>query len=798
MIRRRTGGPASIAGPLLFCAALLASDLVVGAWPSRALATDWIPPPRVTALFPGASLQPGAARTLTLSVRANVGAANLAWSVTSGGSFVTTVSPASGVLAVPANTIGTVNLSVTVPALAVGTSTISIDLVEETGGARVAKVSSSILAATGGRPEVIPVPSTWTAPAGTLGPVSFQLHSLTGSAEYVLLTAGRYNPDPNNSTGTFVSGSGPPDSISIPGGGTVTVNVPTKIPGNAYAGNCNAVQLSVTSDAGVSSALGNALASAALPDSLPTALIPSGVIPFEVPAAGRDGPVYLASRGVWLVPCGTDGVHVIRQSALDSIGMIDANGDGGDDRIVGTIRIPSYAAALSILPGFVTAAGETLDVGLLAAGRGGLMLLDLRVVETPTFGTWEDFFDTDGNGIDDRILRSIPTPGFATDAAWVRSFVSGRYVALVADADTGSVPVAATYNPALIIAGTGAGIVAVDVDAAIDSLGGVPTGAGTLPTQGSALDIELRGGVTPEMLLADGSGGVALYDLSIGSGAPATVTFSPRGAIPLSGMWGAPDARDLAWIPNTIDSTYAALAASNGGVQIVRVPRGTGSPSLVFAQQTSAPAVGIAGAWTGTLAVALRTGGVALMRSPGGGELNQIQPGAPAPYTQPVNVARLQTWASAGALERALHRSWQTSATSLALRQTPGALPDVVVSDGARLLVLKPGAASITGVSAEGAVEYPRGRFIRSITPNPSPARHALNVRALVPSTRAVSISLYSVTGRRLWTRRFRGLPAGEHDFAVDVPALAAGVYLLRYEEPSRRVRDSAKVVILK
>ncbi|HEV8129447.1 MAG TPA: hypothetical protein VGQ14_07305, partial [Candidatus Eisenbacteria bacterium] len=557
------------------------------------------------------------------------------------------------------------------------------------------------------------------------------------------------------------------------------------------------VQLNVTSDGGVSSALGNAMVNASWPDSLPTALIPSGLTPFEVPAAGRDGPVYLASRGVWLVPCGTDGIHVIRQSALDSIGMIDANGDGGDDRIVGTIRIPSYAAALSILPGFVTAAGETLDVGLLAAGRGGLMLIDLRVVEDPPFGTWADFFDTDGNGIDDRILRSIPTPGFATDTAWLRSFTSGRFVAMVADADTGSVPVASTYNPAQIIAGTGAGIVAIDVDAAIDSLGPVPYAAGTLPTPGSTLDMELRGGAAPEMLLADGSGGVALYNVSVGSGAPATVAFSARGAIGLSGMWGAPDARDLSWIPNTIDSTYAALASSAGGVQIIRVPRGSGGPSLVLAQQTSAPAVGIAGAWTGTLAVALRTGGVALMRAPGNAELDKIQPGAPGPYTQPVNLARGQTWASSGALERALHRSWLTSATSVAFRDKPGALPDLVVSDGERLLVLKPGTAAVTGVSADpfGGM---RPRWIRSIAPNPSPARHALNVRALVPSTRAVSISIYSVTGRRVWSRRFQGLPSGEHTFVVEAPALPSGVYLLRYEEPSRRVRDSAKVIIVK
>ena len=95
-----------------------------------------------------------------------------------------------------------------------------------------------------------------------------------------------------------------------------------------------------------------------------------------------------------------------------------------------------------MLPGFVAASGDTLDLGILAAGSGGLMLLDLRVVEDPPFGAWEDFFDQNFDGIDDRILRTIPTTGFATDAAWFRAS-SGRHVALVADADLGSNPVAA-------------------------------------------------------------------------------------------------------------------------------------------------------------------------------------------------------------------------------------------------------------------------------------------------------------------------------------------------------------------
>jgi len=704
---------ARAAGRAFACAVVA---LALAGVPRAARATDWIPPSRITALLPSAVIAPGVTRPLTLTLRANGSLVNVAWSATSGGAFLATLSPSSGVLSVPANSIASVTINVTVPALSVGTSSLSIDILADPGGAHLAKVGASIQAASDGRPEVWPSPSTWSAASGSSGSVSFQVHSTTGTAETVLLTGGRFNPDPNNAGGLFAGGS-PPASVPLPAGGTVTVNVPTTIPARSYAGNGNAVQLSVTGAGGVSNASGFALSSASLPDSLPTALVPAGLTVLSAAAAGRDGAALLATRGYWLVPSGEDGVRVIRTTATDSIGMIDGNGDGGDDRVVGTIRIPSYAAALSILPGFVTTGGDTLDLGLLAAGRGGLMLLDLRTVEDPPFGDWSDFFDTDGNGIDDRILRVIPTPGFATDAAWVRT-ATGRHVALVADADTGSVPVAATYDPALVIAGTGAGVVAVDLEAAIDSLGGVPYAAGALPTQGSALDLELRGGSSPEMALADGSGGVAFYGLSFAVGAPASVTFSPRGNVALSGMWGAALARDLAWVANTGDSAYVAVATGPGGVQIVRAPRGGQPPALVLAQQTAGTAVGIASAWTGTLGVAMAGGGVALLRAPAASELDKIQPGAPPPYTQPVNVSRVQSWGASGGLERALHSSWATSATSLRFRDMPGFLPDLVVSDGARLLVLKSGTAAISAVAVATA-PAPAVPALR-VAPNPS------------------------------------------------------------------------------
>lgn len=719
--------------------------------PSRAF--DWIPPRPFTAVLPSATLKPSTSHALDLTVRANGPGASLVWGATCVGSFACGLSPSSGVLAVPSNGIATVPITVTLPDTALGAVSLTVTLLFEQGGGIAAKVGASIQSASGGRPEIKPLPSTMSAPAGTAGSVAFQVHSTIGSSEQLLITAGRFNPDPNNVGAHFAWGS-PPANVTVPGGGTVTVSVPVTISANAYAGNLNTVQLSVTSGGGLSNALGNALVSASSPGSLPTACVPVGLTPLSTDAAGRDGPAPLTARGYWLTPTGLEGVRVIRAASTDSIGPTDANGDGGDDRIVGTIRIPSYAAALSVIPNFVTANAETLDVGLLAAGRAGLMLLDLRVVEDPTFGSWEDFFDSDLNGVDDRILRMIPTPGFATDAAWFRT-ASGRTVALVAAADSGSIPVSVGYNPAVVVAGTGAGIVAVDVGAALDSLSGVPYAAGTLATPGSVLDLEVRGGgSSAEVAVADGASGVAVYGLSTAAGVPATVTFTPRGTVALSSAWGTPYARDLAWISNTRDSLYLAVAAGAGGAQLVRAPRGGGAPTLMLAQQTAAPAIGVAGTWTGTLGVTLGAGGVALMRAPSASELNKIGPGAPSPYGAPVVLAQGAPWGPNAPLQVAAHQSAMSAASAACFEASAGPIPDLLVSDGGRVLVLRPGTASVTAVDvAESPLPQGAGRL--RAAPNPSRGAVTIELRSASAFGKGnLEIGIYDVQGRLVRTLR--------------------------------------------
>lgn len=706
--------------------ALILGLLLLSAGSSSA-ATGWIPPRSLTVLLPSASFAPNTTHPIQMTLRANGAPASLNWVATLGGSFVLGVSPPSGSITVPTDSIRTVTLNVTVPAAAIGPASLAIEITNQIGGGHVAKATAAIFSASAGMPEVWASPGTFAAPARTSGNVSFTVHSTIGTAELIDVTDGQDNPDINNDNALFPATPFPPE-VNLPGGGTITLNEPITIAGSAYAGNANYVQCSISSAAGISTALGFALSSAALPESLPTAMFPVGVTPMVDPAASRDGPVEMASRGLWLLPAGLDGVRVLSGgSQLARIGAVDVDGNGADDRLVGQIRIPSYAASIAVVPGFVGPGGDTLDLGLLAAGRAGLMVLDLRTVLDPLFGTWEDFFDQNLDGVDDRIMKSVPLPGFATDVEWFRS-PAGHVVALVADADTGSIPVAAGYNPAAVAPGTGSGVVAVDVSALVDSLSPGPFLSGTLSTPGSALDLELRRAVggAADLAIADGASGVSFYHLTSSPSTPAAVSYSSLGSVALSSAWGTPYARDACWVSNTRDSIYLAVAASAAGLELLRAPL-SGAPSLVMAQQMSAPAIGLAGTWTGTLAVGMGAGGVALVRAPGGAELDKILPAAAPPYTAPVTLMRNQTWTEGRALEQAWQWTWSASSTAMRFLGTTGPNPDLLVSDGSRALLLRPGNATITAVG--DSPSPPRALpLVVSVAPNPAGQQTVISV----------------------------------------------------------------------
>jgi hypothetical protein len=581
----------------------------------------------------------------------------------------------------------------------------------------------------------------------------------------VVLTSTATNPDPNNQGALFAAGPAP-TSAMLPAGGTVTATVPVTLAGNAWAGNANTIQMSITSNEGLSTGSVHAIVQTALPESLPLRLRPVGLVPLVLPPTGRDGPVALPTRNAWLLPEGTEGIRVWRNVATDSIGMTDVDADGADDRLVGQIRIPSVAAAIAVVPGFVTAGGETLDVGLVAAGRAGLMVVDLRVIEDPTFGAWEDFFDQDFNGVDDRILRTIPMAGFATDVAWTRS-MSGRVLAFVAAADSGSSPVSPFFDPGAVVANSGAGVVAVDVTSVIDSLAMLPAFIGAWNTPGGAFDVEIRGqGSSATLAVADGASGLAVVDLAIGSGSPAAVTFTPRASATLSSAWGTPYARDVAWLPMTGSADYAVVAAGAGGIQVVRIPS-SGTPTVVLVQQTAGPPCGVAAAWPGLIGAAQIASGVTLLQAPGATQLDLVTTGAAPPYAAPVVLARNAPWPGGSPLELATFASPAGGATALAFEPGGAPAPDLFVSDRTRVLVLRPGSLTITSVVAEPKRTPPfLGWIALDVLPNPSNGDCVVRARAVAtdssfgsallrPGTR---IEIVDVRGRIV---RVLAAPAG-------------------------------------
>ncbi|HEY6572355.1 MAG TPA: hypothetical protein VI198_03475, partial [Candidatus Eisenbacteria bacterium] len=201
MILQHKGGPACTAGPLfisgvrsagalparlaaavravLFFTALGFAALgfvafgPVALGPAPAHAADWIPPRPISAWFPGATIKPGNTATLELVLRAEGSAASVEWDAISSGSFLPTVTPASGALVLQAGAIARIPLSVGVPAASLGLGNVSITVRYANGGSLAAKATASIVAATDGRPEIWPTNPTGSGTAGSGGVAAF-------------------------------------------------------------------------------------------------------------------------------------------------------------------------------------------------------------------------------------------------------------------------------------------------------------------------------------------------------------------------------------------------------------------------------------------------------------------------------------------------------------------------------------------------------------------------------------------------------------------------------------------------
>jgi hypothetical protein len=693
---------------------------------------------------------------------------------TSGSIFTPQLSATTGTLSLAADQQTTVSITVTVPAGAPSPSTgfITFKLAFNPGGGQAApNALCMIRAATGGRPEFYPSPFIQSAPAGGPATVTYNLHSIIGTSEQFNLTLTTpSNPDSFNALNKFPY-TLPTTPVTLAGAATIQVSVPVFLPGNIYPGNLNAYSItaqSTTDLTKLSDAKGYAFASSPDPDSLPTSFVPTGLAKLELGQAtsSRDGPVPIPGRGLWLVPAGRLGIKVLRDSALSQIGPVDTDNNTLDDRYVGRIRPPTYAASIAVVPGFVNSAQDVLDLGLLAAGTGGLMLIDLReIVDLPGV-TWDQWYDMDGDGIDDRILRRLPIPGFVTDVEWFRN-ADGRVIAIAAAADTGSIPTAINFNPAATVPGTGTGLYAIDVLAAVDSLPEAPYFAGSLATAGNALDLELRSGPSPELALADGAHGFSLFSVDA-VGTPATVTFTPLGDVALDATWGTPYARDLAWLPSgSGDSLYCAVAAGAGGVQLISAPHGQ-PPFLALVQKVEAPAIGLATSLFGYAGVALGTSGATLLRMPVTPELDQINGLASPPYTAPVVLNLGASWTEGRALRTGTFGALSSSTTALRFRDFLGGTtaPDLLAADGVRTLVLHTGPAGVTGVGPPTAPDRTEGIHLR-VAPNP--ARGAVEFRvvgdwalagAIAPG-QPVEFSVVDLQGRVVRRLSSRALGSG-------------------------------------
>jgi hypothetical protein len=226
----------------------------------------------------------------------------------------------------------------------------------------------------------------------------------------------------------------------------------------------------------------------------------------------------------------------------------------------------------------------------------------------------------------------------------------------------------------------------------------------------------------------------------------------------------------VAWISNSRDSVYVAVAAGGGGLQIARVPA-TGAPVLVLAQQTSGTPCAVATAMTGIVATAHASGGVALFQSPGRAALDLVTPGAGAPYTAPVVLGSGTSFPGGVPLERAHFQNPAGGATSLAFEPTAGPLPDLFVSDSSRLLVLRPGAMTVTAVEREPRlVPSVKGSIRLDVFPNPVGAEAIVRARvaavaditggpALLRAT--ARIDILDVQGRMVRTLRGSLPPSG-------------------------------------
>ena len=157
-----------------------------------------------------------------------------------------------------------------------------------------------------------------------------------------------------------------------------------------------------------------------------------------------------------------------------------------------------------------------------------------------------------------------------------------------------------------------------------------------------------------------------------------------------------------------------------------------------------------------------------------------------APYTQPVTLARLAPW-TGGALEVASQQVASSAATALRFAgSATGVAPDLLASDGRRVLLLRAGTAAVTAVDRS-----PRdapGLVLGPASPNPFHPTTRIVFETARPAR--VRLAVYDVHGRLVATLLEGAVAPGRHAAAWNGRDgrgrdVASGVYVVRLESPA-------------
>jgi hypothetical protein len=148
-----------------------------------------------------------------------------------------------------------------------------------------------------------------------------------------------------------------------------------------------------------------------------------------------------------------------------------------------------------------------------------------------------------------------------------------------------------------------------------------------------------------------------------------------------------------------------------------------------------------------------------------------------------VTLARAAIWTEGRPLELAGLAVPSSATTSLRFLPGAGPIPDLLASDGARVLRIRPGAATITSV-AMGGTPVPRAGL--ALEPNaPNPFNPSTRLSYALAHAARVRLAIHDVQGREIAVLVDRWEAPGPHEAVWDGRdakgrAVGSGIYVAR------------------